>query len=205
MKDRILIILIIMSIILTSILGFKVKASEEGILFDKAIMEYIHSNTTLVGVKIMKIVTYFGSVYFLLPISFILLILMFKTKNRKGIILLLLSTLGVYGLNFLVKNIFMRTRPLEYFLIEEKGYSFPSGHSMISMSFYTAMTYLILKSISNSNIKIILWILNFLIIGAIGFSRIYLGVHWPTDVLTGFMLGLLLTYVWIKLVEKTEK
>lgn len=83
----------------------------------------------------MKRITYLGSVYFLLPIGILIFFIMIKKKDRSGIILLILSTLGSYGLNLMLKNIIIRTRPLKYFLIEQGGYSFPSGHAMVSMSF----------------------------------------------------------------------
>lgn len=186
-KNRRIIILSIISIVLLIIIGINIKASDEGILFDEKIMDYVHNRITPIGTQIMKKITYLGSVYFFLPIGLIIFLYMLKKRNTEGMILVLLSTLGSYGLNFLLKNVFIRTRPLKYFLIEQGGYSFPSGHAMVSMSFYTTMTYLIVKSKEKK--QKVLWILNFLIVGLIGFSRIYLGVHWPTDVLMGYLLG----------------
>lgn len=188
-KNNRLIILYIISILIFISIGINIKASDEGILFDNAIMEYVHNRTTATGISVMKKITYLGSVYFFLPIGLIIFFYMLRKGNTKGIILLILSTLGSYGLNFLFKNIFIRTRPLRYFLIEQGGYSFPSGHAMVSMSFYTTMTYLILENEDRKTIKRILWVINFLIIAIIGFSRIYLGVHWPTDILMGYLLG----------------
>lgn len=186
-KNRRIIILSIISIVLLIIIGINIKASDEGILFDEKIMDYVHNRITPIGTQIMKKITYLGSVYFFLPIGLIIFLYMLKKRNTEGMIIVLLSTLGSYGLNFLLKNVFIRTRPLKYFLIEQGGYSFPSGHAMVSMSFYTTMTYLIVKSKEKK--QKVLWILNFLIVGLIGFSRIYLGVHWPTDVLMGYLLG----------------
>lgn len=123
---------------------------------------------------------------------------MANNEDLNGIVLLILSTLGSYGVNFIFKNIFIRVRPLEYFLIEQGGYSFPSGHAMVSMSFYTTMTYLISKGRKKRSSRIILFITNFVIVTIIGFSRVYLGVHWPTDVLMGFIVGLVFTYTSIK-------
>ncbi len=139
-------------------------------------------------------ITYFGSVYFFLPIGILIFFIMITTKNKNGIILLLLSTSGSYGLNFALKNIIIRTRPLKYFLIEQSGYSFPSGHAMVSMTFYTTMTYLLLKNKDSNKVGKILWIINFIVVGLIGFSRVYLGVHWPTDILIGYLLGYIFYY-----------
>jgi undecaprenyl-diphosphatase len=188
-KNNRMIILSIIAVIIFMAIGINIRASEEGILFDEKVINYVHSCTTPLGIAIMKKITYFGSVYFFLPIGILIFFLMMKKKNINGIILLLLSTLGSYGLNFILKNIFIRTRPLKYFLIEQGGYSFPSGHAMVSMTFYTTMTYLLVKNENRKDIRIILWTINFIIIGLIGFSRIYLGVHWPTDILMGYLIG----------------
>lgn len=195
-KKHSIIILSIISLILLMVIGVNIRASEEGILFDEKIMEYVHNRTTPIGIEIMKKISFFGSAKFFLSFGLIIFLLMFWKKNLKGMALVVLSTLGSYGINFLLKNIFIRTRPLKYFLIEQGGYSFPSGHAMVSMSFYTTMTYLIMKNKDEN--KKILWILNFLIIALIGFSRIYLGVHWPTDVLMGYLLG----YVFFRIIVK---
>lgn len=195
-KKHRLIILNIMSLIILMVIGINIRASNEGILFDEKIMEYVHQRTTTIGIEIMKKITFFGAAKFFIPIGFIIFLYMLKKRDTEGMKLVALSTLGSYGVNFLLKNIFIRTRPLKYFLIEQGGYSFPSGHAMVSMSFYTTMTYLIIKN-KEENQKI-LWMFNFLIIGLIGFSRIYLGVHWPTDVLMGYLLG----YVFFKTIVK---
>ena len=188
-KKHSIIILSIISLILLMVIGVNIRASEEGILFDEKIMKYVHNRTTPIGIEIMKKISFFGSAKFFLSLGLIIFLFMFWKKNLEGMALVVLSTLGSYGVNFLLKNIFVRTRPLKYFLIEQGGYSFPSGHAMVSMSFYATMTYLIMKNKDKN--KKTLWILSFLIIALIGFSRIYLGVHWPTDILMGYLLGYL--------------
>lgn len=186
-KDGKVVLLGIISLIILVIIGINIKGSTEGILFDEKIMEYVHERTTAEGTDIMKKITFLGSSKFFLGIGFLVLLYTILRKNKVGTRLVVLSTIGSYGINLILKHIFTRTRPIKYFLIEQGGYSFPSGHAMVSMSFYTSMTYLIIRN-SRKNRKI-LWIFNFLIIGLIGFSRIYLGVHWPTDVLIGYLMG----------------
>lgn len=201
MKNKKVIIISIISIIITLAIGIFIRASETGILFDEIMMEYVHNKTTALGISIMTKITYLGSVYFFLPAGILIFILMVKKKNLEGIRLLVLSTIGSYGLNSMLKKIFIRARPLKYFLIEQEGYSFPSGHAMVSMSFYTTMTYLLVKNMSNQNAKKILWIINFIIVTSIGFSRIYLGVHWPTDILVGYLLGYIFYYSSTRIVK----
>ena len=189
-------------IIMFFLVGFMVRGSDTGILFDIKVMEYIHSNPAPIGIYTMKIISYLGSGKFILYLSILILALMLKRHNTSGIKLLFLSTLGSYILNEGLKHIFIRTRPLEYFLVNQGGYSYPSGHSMVSLTFYTTMTYVLLKNIRDTKIEKFIWIINTLTILLIGFSRIYLGVHWPTDVLAGYAVGFCFYNVSKTLIEK---
>ncbi|NMA86954.1 MAG: phosphatase PAP2 family protein [Tissierellia bacterium] len=192
-KNNKLTILTIVSIILLIVIGMNIRASEEGILFDEGVMKFVHERTSHFGMKIMQMITFFGSSKFFLAFGFILLLLMFRRKNLEGMFLVITSIVGSYGINFILKHLFIRTRPINYFLIEQGGYSFPSGHAMVSMSFYTTMTYWAIKN--NGGNKKILRLFNFIIVALIGYSRIYLGVHWPTDILMGYLLGYVV-YRW---------
>ncbi len=135
---------------------------------------------------ILKIITKLGSAFVLITITILSLIIL---KNKKiGLCITLnlaLSTL----LNVLLKNIIQRPRPEGYRLIEETGFSFPSGHSMVNTAFYGLLIYLIIKNVKNKKLKYALSILISILILAIGFSRIYLGVHYTSDVLAGFLIS----------------
>ena len=108
-------------------------------------------------------------------------------------------------MNIVLKQIVQRPRPTEYRIVNETGYSFPSGHSMVSMAFYGFLIYLIYKYVKNKYLKIgLITFLSILII-SIGISRIYLGVHYTSDVMAGFCISVsyLVLYVssvsnWIK-------
>lgn len=176
-------------LIITIVLVKIVKSSTRLLLFDKIIMDYIHGNTNLTGIFIMKFISLLGSPTFFLIIGLSIFVYFWRSKKFIEAKLTLLSIGGSYILNATLKIIFSRTRPLTYMLIEKGGYSFPSGHSMVSMSFYTTLTYILLKNLKDKKIRIFMWIGNFVVIGLIGFSRLYLGVHWPTDVIVGFILG----------------
>lgn len=188
-KNKKNIVLNLIAIIITFGIGAGVRNSAEGILFDRAIMDLIHRNNSPVGIIIMKFMSFLGSKYFLGTLGLGILIYLINKRQKRKARLVGLSIVASFILNASLKLIFSRTRPLSYMLIEYGGYSYPSGHSMVSMSFYTTLTYIVLENIKDKKKRTFLWIGNFILIGLIGFSRIYLGVHWPTDVIVGYLMG----------------
>lgn len=135
---------------------------------------------------IFKFITNIGGAYCLIIISILCAIFIKNKKIAFAIpINLILSTM----LNLVLKNIVERPRPIGYRLIDETGYSFPSGHSMISAAFYGLIIYFIWKNVKNTKLKYISCVLLALVIGLIGISRIYLGVHYASDVIGGFSIS----------------
>lgn len=102
---------------------------------------------------------------------------------------LFICLIGEAVLNFLFKNLFERSRPDLFRVVEEAGYSFPSGHAMVSVCFYGMIAYLIMRHISNWHWRLVVITLTLALIAAIGVSRVYLGVHYPTDVVAGYFAG----------------
>ena len=141
----------------------------------------------------MKIITLFGSAYVIVPCCIILL---FALKNKKNKILMMSNLVIITLLNQLLKRVFRRLRPING-IISESGYSFPSGHSMVSMAFYGFLIYLLYKS--NFKYKNIFIGLLIVLILLIGISRIYLGVHYPTDVFGGFLLSISYLLLFIEI------
>lgn len=133
-----------------------------------------------------------------IPIILIYTLLVILLKRNDEIILSvnLLSTLL---LNQLLKNIIGRPRPLHLRLIKESGYSYPSGHSMIALCLYGTLIYLTIKRIKRKKLKITLITLLSLLVLLIGLSRIYLGVHYPSDVLGGYLITIPLIIITISL------
>ena len=123
-------------------------------------------------------------------------------KNKKIGVSIFSNLVIVTILNQLLKGILQRPRPTEYRIIEETGYSFPSGHSMISMAFYGYLIYLIYKYVKNKYIKWISIVVLSLLICTIGISRIYLGVHYTSDVLGGFLISISYLVIFISAVNK---
>ena len=143
---------------------------------------------------IMKIVTFFGGATCLIGLTIILFIII---KNKKIGLVIGINLITITILNQLFKFILQRPRPTEYRIINETGYSFPSGHSMISMAFYGFLIYLIYKYVKNKKLKYISITLISILIIFIGISRIYLGVHYTSDVLAGFLFSISYLIIYI--------
>ena len=149
---------------------------------------------------IAKFITNFGGAIFLIGLS---VILFFAIKNKKIGLSIFSNLVIVTVLNQLLKYILQRPRPTEYRIINESGYSFPSGHSMVSMAFYGYLIYLIYKYAKNKYVKWNSIILLSILIGLIGLSRIYLGVHYTSDVLAGFLISISYLITYITILDKT--
>ena len=152
-----------------------------------------------VSTPIAKFMTNFGGAIFVISLT---TILFFVIKDKK-IGISIITNLGIVTiLKQIIKFIMQRPRPTEFRIIEETGYSFPSGHSMVSLAFYGYLIYLIYKYINNKHLKRTLIIILSVLICIIGVSRIYLGVHYTSDVLGGFLISFAYLIIYIELVNK---
>lgn len=148
---------------------------------------------------IAKFITNFGGAIFLSLATITLFLLI---KNKKIGLSIITNIVIITVLNQLLKRILQRARPTEFRIVEETGYSFPSGHSMVSMAFYGYLIYLIYRYIKNKYVKWTLITLLSILICLIGISRIYLGVHYTSDVLGGFLLSISYLIVYISSIKK---
>lgn len=172
-------------------------------MLDKIINEKIMSIQSPILTKIFTFITYLDDKYTIAILSLLILIILFRKKEYlKSKILVLALALGVI-LSQGLKMIIERDRPL-IMLIPETGYSFPSNHSTLSMVFFGMIIYLFKDEIKDKFKKNIFVISNATLILLIGFSRIYLSVHWFTDVIFGFTLGLICIYISIISVKKIK-
>ena len=149
---------------------------------------------------IAKFITNFGGALFL-SIATVMLFLLIK--NKKIGLSIISNIVIITILNQLLKRILQRPRPTEFRIVEETGYSFPSGHSMVSMAFYGYLIYLIYRYIKNKYVKWTLITILSILICLIGISRIYLGVHYTSDVLGGFLISVSYLVIYISAVIKS--
>lgn len=155
---------------------------------------------------LMKIVTNLGGIIIIGPGTLIIVACLLLKKDIHTAASLSIAVTGGIILNNLLKLFFQRPRPIsETTLVEISGWSFPSGHSMNSIIFYGMLVYLLTKSLVSWRLRIFMLIVIFSIIFIIGISRIYLQVHYLSDVLAGFSCGLFWLSVCITGLEMDKK
>lgn len=141
--------------------------------------------------KIMIFITNIASPVGIIALSAILLIVLFYCKKKRHALLLACSMGSGVLLTSLIKMIVQRARP-ENALIQAQGYSFPSGHATAAVIFFTLIIYAFKDYIKNRILNKTFITANITLFLLIGFSRVYLNVHWFTDVIAGFGLGIIL-------------
>ncbi|MCI8383405.1 MAG: phosphatase PAP2 family protein [Clostridia bacterium] len=159
---------------------------------DNRLYEGIKSWKNETGMVIFKMITDLGGIVSLFCITLVTVLILFLGKKRKAgvavTVNLIISTISYIGF----KNIIQRPRPpVQERLIEETGYSFPSGHSTNNMAFYVLAIVLLYPKIKNKKLRNSLCVILASIPLLIGFSRVYLGVHYISDILAGFSLGII--------------
>jgi undecaprenyl-diphosphatase len=170
-------------------------------MLDQLISNSMHLIQSPTTTKIMQIITFLGDKYFIATISLILLVfLIYKRQYIKTKIFVIAIGLGII-ISQTLKYITHRPRP-ENMLIIKDGFSFPSGHATLSIIFFGILIFIFQDKIKNNIIKYTFITLNIILISLISFSRIYLNVHWLTDVLAGLLLGLICIISSIIIVKK---
>ena len=149
-----------------------------------------------------RFITTFGNYLFIVIISLLILVFYHPKKN---LLKLYILTLSATLINNILKIIFTRSRPNIPHLVIENSYSFPSGHAMVSAIFYGYIIYLVWKSNFTKNLKIILTTLLSALIILIGYSRIYLNVHYVSDVIAGFLCSMILLNIFLKIQKYIRK
>jgi membrane-associated phospholipid phosphatase len=150
----------------------------------------------------MRGISFLGSTYFLLALTIVVVVCFLLRHWQREAMLFAITMAGGGLLDVTLKHAFHRARPVPFFnLVVPSSYSFPSGHALGSFCFYGALAAILATRLRDRSIRIALWYSSALIILLIGFSRIYLGVHYTTDVLAGFAAAL----IWIVVVAFVEQ
>jgi len=165
--------------------------SQSMIGFDQKIGDWVRGWASDPMTAIFILITLFGNTNTYVILMIVLGgYLIIRLRRVRETLVLLINLIGIWQLNELLKRLFERSRPALEHLIEAKGYSFPSGHAMVSVAFYGMVVFLFwtcfwktprsLRSVGALAAWLVLMI---------GLSRIYLGVHYPSDIIAGYVLG----------------
>lgn len=155
--------------------------------FDNVIIGWVQGAESANLTVVMKFFTFIGSALAVAVLAIIMLGVLAKLQYRIELFFFIGVILGSVVLNKVLKTLFHRTRPTLHRIIEENGYSFPSGHSMAAFTLYGILIFLLWKHISSFYARILLICFGVVMILAIGISRIYLGVHFPSDIVGGYL------------------
>lgn len=183
----------LIALILFGVLTHEVLGEQED-AFDSATFSYLSAHViTPKRTAIMEGITFLASRNFLLAAySALILFYLYQKQKRRSLEVLLIGLIG-FLINYLMKLFFHRPRPANPLVDPLTSFSFPSGHATSAFVFYGLLAYLVWQTKLSRPIK---WLLSALLIALallIGFSRVYLRVHYPSDVIGGFFIG----FAWI--------
>ncbi len=179
---------------------------DKSLSFDERVFSAITPYYNSANTASMKFVTFFGSQNFLLPANIILILFFLLNKRRQSYSLKIASVaITSTAVMFLLKGILKRERPLVPLISQAHGYSFPSGHTFTSFVFFGVLSYIAYKNIQHPVFKwCVIFFMGVLVL-LVGFSRIYLKLHYASDVIAGILLGIIWLLLAKWLLIKTAK
>ncbi len=204
---RLLIALAVFAVILLLFLYITdeiVLENESG--FDNSVFQLLKGYTTPAVTGTMIFFTFFGSMKFLFPAYCILVLyFLFYKKNKLRSFNIAAIGMSSIAILFLIKDIFKRHRPSDPLIANVKGFSFPSGHSTSAFTFFGLLIYIIWESQISKWLKWALTVVFFFFAVMVATSRVYLHVHYASDVVAGFCLSILWLTICIFVLQKIEK
>jgi undecaprenyl-diphosphatase len=163
-------------------------------VFDAAVRETVHRMASPWLTSFMLAISFIGSFYVLFPASCLTAVLLGVLKWKRALVLFLFTMIGEQILENVLKEYYRRARPDAFFDYPlPASYSFPSGHALAALCFFGVLAWLITARLKNVPLRIAIWAVAAFMIVSIGLSRIYLGVHYPSDVLAGYVAAV----IWI--------
>jgi undecaprenyl-diphosphatase len=161
---------------------------------DDRFFAWISLHTSAGLTSFMKAITFFGNHKFLIPANFTLIAVLLLLKKRKEALTVFIVAISSLLLKLGLKELFHRPRPANPMVEGITNFSFPSGHALMSIAFYGLLIWLLQQYVHNKAIRYSLTVFLVSFILLIGFSRIYLRVHYATDVLAGYCFGM--AWLW---------
>ena len=166
---------------------------------DDSFAQYLFNNRNNTVANLFYYFSKLGSLNVVIAISLIITIILIWKKQKSTLISLTISLMGI-GLSVLLgKQYFHRIRPERYSYYIEHSYSFPSGHAIVSVAFYGLISYIFIRNSKNNKVRWTIFAMIFILL--LGFSRLYLCVHFLSDVLAGYSLGFIWLLLSISIIE----
>jgi membrane-associated phospholipid phosphatase len=169
--------------------------------YDQRLADWLHERATDPVTDAFRVITFLGGFVTLLAVSLAAAVVLWRRRERKDALFVPLAFAGAQVLTNGMKLAFRRDRPsFPDPLATATTYSFPSGHALVSLAVYGALALLIARRLPSTAGRVLVFVGAGVLVAAIGFSRLYLGVHYLTDVLAGFALGIaLLSLLYVAL------
>lgn len=154
------------------------------------------------AVKTFIWITLFGESLVIVLFTLIASLILFLYKQKWNLLGLWFAVVGSEGFTFLIKIIFDRPRPMNAVFLETSA-SFPSAHATVAVAFYGFIAYLLMRKIKQKKYRVFITLSGLTLIALIGFSRLYLGVHYMSDVLVGYLIGFLWLALGIRITRRS--
>jgi undecaprenyl-diphosphatase len=165
--------------------------------FDAAVRSAVHASSFPALTYAMRGISDLGEAAFLVVLGIMIAWRLVSLGARRQAVFFAIAALGAELIDQALKFWFQRPRPDVFFGPQPLNYSFPSGHALVSCCFYLAVAEILIDRQWSRARKLAVWTFTVLLIGLIGLSRIYLGVHYPTDVLGGYIAAIAwMSIVW---------
>jgi undecaprenyl-diphosphatase len=204
--DMIIVLLVFVAALFISLSIVRNIVWQEKKEFDTSIFNYVGGFVSDTMTSVMNFFTFFGGQFFLIPVYLMMIayFLFFKKNRWLG---LKISAVSVSSLiiMFTLKKVFGRARPLTPLLREVNGLSFPSGHAFMSFSLCGILMYIVHKADFHRWQKYLLYAFLLTFTFFVGLSRVYLRVHYPSDVVAGFCMGILWVTISLFIMGLLEK
>lgn len=161
---------------------------------DDQLRSTIHDHSSPGLTRIMIAASVYGGPSWLVPLGLVLALAFFLRGWHRGSLLVIATLAGATLLNVLLKQSFARTRPAPFFEYPlPVSHSFPSGHAFFAASFFGGLAVLVSGRVRSKVLRLTVWVVALGLILLIGMSRVYLGVHYPSDVIAGYAIAV----VWV--------
>ncbi|MDQ6665900.1 MAG: phosphatase PAP2 family protein [Acidobacteriota bacterium] len=194
-------LLAVLSVMLFAWLGEEVLENDTA-RFDNRVRALVHAEARPSLTEAMKVTSDVGSPIAVSVWTLAAFAIFWKQRKRRDALSLAATVLGASIVDYVLKISFHRVRPVPFFSLPTPlTFSFPSGHSMLAFCFYTALAYLLCSHTASAGKRVAIWIAAVAIFLLIGLSRIYLGVHYPSDVIAGYAAG----SVWVATLYAAEQ